>query len=132
MNEHLLVDFKNTNTHPLSSVLKIGRNGYKCYKAGGIRNYLQGKDSNRMPIAPIHIGDNISNSFNENKGNQNFRSEFSDSPITQSLITTPDNIKASATKIRLWYTKPLFIFFIWPVIGLIAAALILHFVFNIG
>lgn len=65
-----------------------------------------------MQVTPIHIGDNISNSFNENKGNQTFRSDFSDSPIIQSVNTTP-NMNESAHKITSWYSRPLFTHFIW-------------------
>lgn len=53
------------------------------------------------------------------------RSSFSDSPITHKVITTPN--KDESNKGNNWYGKPLFKYFLWPLLVLIIGTLILKY-----
>jgi len=64
---------------------------------------------------------------NKNSGVILQGSESSESPINQSVTTTPSK-KQSAPKKKRWYNSPLFKYFIWPLLVLIIGYLIVHFV----
>ena len=51
--------------------------------------------------------------------------DSSDSPIIQSVTTTPNTNESIATKIA-WYSKPLFKYIIWPLVVLIIFGLITY------
>jgi hypothetical protein len=61
----------------------------------------------------------------DNKGQIAQVLDFPDSPITQSVTTTPNTNESIATKIA-WYSKPLFKYIIWPLVVLIIFSLITY------
>ncbi len=102
------------------------------YVRGTMKFEKEYKEKHTAPVQPItNSGTMIYAPDNKGQVTQVLDSPLSEIPMTQGVTTTP-SINPSATSISRRYTTAVFKYFIWPVAGLIAAALILHFVFNIG
>jgi len=102
----------------------IGLTGSGCYLKQPGKAYVT-----RLKIdgvtRPIEKSGIIINSFNNNSGNLNQDSDFSESPITQSVTITPST-NESMDKNMAWYSKPLFKYFVWPLLVILVGSYIVY------